>query len=221
MHVTILTLFPEYFTSILGTSQLKKALKKKVLTVEILNVRDFATDSYGSVDDRPYGGGAGMVLKVALIDAALSSLAVQGQKIHKVLFSARGNAFDQTKARAFAQLDHLVLVCGHYTDVDQRVADHLVDEELRIGEYVLTGGEPAAAVVLDSVARLLPGVLGNEENLEGESFSAADLQKSPPAYTRPAEYKGWKVPQVLLTGNHAEIEAWKAARTIRNASAKT
>lgn len=216
MTITILTLFPEYFTAPVQTSLLGRAVEKRLINIKLIDIRDFATNSHRTVDDRPFGGGPGMVMMVEPIAKAVESaqLAVDNEMV--VLLSARGQAFTQKTARDFVQLDHLILICGHYTDVDQRVADHIADLEVRVGQAVLTGGEPAAALILDASSRLLPGVLGNEENLVEESLDPEmGILASAPAYTRPADFQGQKVPDVLLTGNHAEIEAWRKKQTVK------
>ena len=211
MQLSILTLFPEYFEGPFGVSMLKRAQESGASQISIINIRDFATDKHKVTDDRPYGGGAGMVLKVEPIDLALQSLNVQGTRHKVVLTSAKGSLFTQQTAQSYAQLDHLVIICGHYEGVDERVALHLADEEIRIGDYVLTGGEPAAAVISDAVVRLLPAVLGNPESLENESHEVPG-QIGVPQYTRPEEYRSWGVPEVLLSGNHKHIDDWRAAQ---------
>lgn len=211
MLINILTLFPEYFSSCLQTSILKRALASGVVQYNVVNIRQFATDKHKVTDDRPFGGGAGMVLKIEPIDRALKHVrsSISSEFRHKVyLLSAKGVLFNQDAARAYARLDAVTLICGHYEGVDERVAKHLVDGEIRIGNYVLTGGEPAAAVVMDSVVRLLPGVLGNAESIVGESHELPG-QMGYPQYTRPAEYNGWSVPTVLLDGNHERIAQWR------------
>lgn len=219
MTITILTLFPEYFTAPLQTSLLKRAVDKNIIQVNLINIRDFTSDARRTVDDRPFGGGAGMVMKVEPIAKAVDSARLPVANELVVLLSARGQAFTQKTARDFAKFDHLILICGHYSDVDQRVADHIADMELRVGEVVLTGGEPGAALILDAISRLMPGVLGNEENLLEESLDPeTGVAASAPAYTRPADYQGLKVPDVLLSGNHKEIEAWRKTKTKQFAS---
>jgi len=172
-----------------------------------VNVRDFATDKHQTTDDRPYGGGPGMVMKIEPIAAALESLSIKGNT-RKILTSAKGEVFTQKKAREYAELGDLVIICGHYEGVDERVAEHLVDEEVRIGDYVLTGGEPAVAVIVDAVTRLIPGVLGNEESNVDESH-AEEGQLGFPQYTRPEVFQDWSVPEILLKGNHKEINEWR------------
>lgn len=210
MKVFLITTFPDFFSSPLASSMVQRAQASKVLVVETMQLRDFATDSHKTTDDRPFGGGAGMVMKIEPIDAALQSLSKKITGVHRtILLSARGKRFTQDDAQRLAQFQSLTFICGHYGDVDQRVAEHLADEELSLGDFVLTGGEPAALAMLDAVARLLPGVLGNEASLEAESHAQVG-QPSAPQYTRPAEYRGWKVPDALLSGNPTRIAQWKA-----------
>lgn len=217
MQVTILTLFPEYFVGPIGTSIMSRAQNKGLVDFKIVNIRDFATDKHHTTDDRPFGGGAGMVMKIEPIDRALQSLNLDGGKgktdSRVVLTSAKGKAFNQAKAEEYSQLDNLVIICGHYGGVDERVVENLVDEEVRVGDFVLTGGEAAASVIFDAVVRLLPGVLGNPESLSGESHQQPGVFTYP-QYTRPENYKGWGVPQVLLGGNHKEIEKWREEQRV-------
>lgn len=213
MKVFLLTLFPNYFDSILESSILGRALKEKKAEVSVVNIRDFTLDKHHITDDRPYGGGPGMVMKVQPIHRALEEYGFQkgtpGEKI--VLTSAKGTPFTQQVAREWQSLERLAIICGHYEGVDERVAQHLIDEEVRIGEYVLTGGEPAAAVMLDAVARLIPGVLGNDESTTDESHDIPG-KLGHPQYTRPEEYQGWKVPQELFSGDPKIIDAWRKNR---------
>lgn len=209
MKITILTLFPEFFTGVVGSSILKRAADQHLIEFTIVNIRDYAQDKHKVTDDRPYGGGPGMVMKVEPIDLALKAHSPASPDKHKtVLTSAKGRLFTQQVAQEYAQLDSLTIICGHYEGVDERVAEHLVDEEVRIGDYVLTGGEPAAAVISDAVARLQPGVLGNELSNQNESHSLPGVFGFP-QYTRPEVYRDWPVPEVLLQGNHALIEKWR------------
>jgi len=209
MKITILTLFPEYFTSILQESILKRAVAKGLVTFEVINIRDYAFDEHQTADDRPFGGGPGMVMKIEPIALALEAVAQKSKtKPHIILTSAKGRLFDQSLAKSYAMKDHLIIVCGHYQGVDERVTEHLIDEEVRIGDYVLTGGEPAAAVMTDAVTRLLPGVLGNVGSTNNESHEEVGVGQYP-SYTRPEEFKGWKVPEVLLTGDHQKIADWR------------
>lgn len=218
MKISILTLFPETFSGFLQSSIIKRAQDHLLhhaqppVAIDILNIRDFATNKRNTTDDRPYGGGPGMVMKVEPIDKALESLSAarptKNYTARTLLTSAKGQMFTQQKAVEYAQLNELVIVCGHYEGVDERVAQHLVDQEVRIGDYVLTGGEPAAMVITDAVTRLLPGVLGNAVSAQTESHSTPGYLEHA-QYTRPEVYKGWTVPSILLGGNHAEIEKWR------------
>lgn len=210
IQIDIITLFPEYFASPLATSILGKALQKKALTLKTHNLRNFGVGKHQLTDDRPYGGGAGMVMLVEPIDAALNSLGYKKGTQNELiaLTSAQGKMFTQQVASEWKNLNRLCLICGHYEGVDERVAQHLVDMEIRIGDYVLTGGEPATAVIVDALARLQPGVLGNELSLEGESHSQPGVLGYP-QYSRPENYKGWEVPPVLLSGNHQVIKSFR------------
>lgn len=195
---------------ILGESMLRIAREKNIAQIRLRNLRDWAPGKHRVTDEPPYGGGAGMVLKVEPVARALDEL--RGEHSRVILLSAQGARFDQAAARRLAEERHLIMISGHYEGVDQRVADHLVDEEISLGDYVLTNGTLAALVVADAVTRLLPGVLGDAHSAEDESFSHGLLEY--PHYTRPAEFRGWKVPEVLLSGHHAEIEAWRRAQAV-------
>lgn len=218
MRFDIISLFPESFESYFGVSILKRARENQLITIETHQLRDFAHDKHKTVDDTPYGGGAGMVLKVEPIAACLE--AVKSLKSNDytlkatrtILFSAKGKVCTQDDIKRLATYDRLIFICGRYEGVDERVAEHLVDEELSIGEYVLTGGEIPAMVVVDVVARLVPGVLGNAESAETESHSVLG-QVEYPQYTKPEEWQGLRVPEVLLSGHHAEIEKWRKGTT--------
>jgi tRNA (guanine37-N1)-methyltransferase len=216
MRIDILTIFPEIFSPFLQTSVLRRAQEEKIVQIRLTNIRDFATDRHRTVDDHPYGGGPGMIMKIEPIYRALSSLRLVGKArppaSKVILLSARGKQFTQTTARRFSKLSRLALICGRYEGVDQRVADHLVDEEISIGPYVLAGGEVAAMAIVEAVVRLLPGVLGNPASLGEESFSRITTDQALleyPQYTKPAEFRGWKVPAVLLSGNHDKIRKWR------------
>ena len=211
MRVDILTLFPEMFAGPLGHSILARAIERGLLDVQLTNIRDFATDRHRTVDDYPYGGGPGMVMKPGPIFDAVEAVARPGSPI--ILLSPRGRLFTQRIAAELARQDQLVLICGHYEGVDERVREHLATDELSIGDYVLTGGELPAMVVVDAVARLLPGVLGGEASASEESHSQGLLEY--PHYTRPPEFRGWTVPEVLLSGNHAEIARWRHQQALR------
>jgi tRNA (guanine37-N1)-methyltransferase len=210
----IISIFPESFTSYFGVSMLRRAQEDGLIEIVTHNLRDYAHDVRKTVDDTPYGGGAGMVLKVEPLAEALESVNSQqstangGLKTRTILFSAKGKAFTQADARRLREYDRLIMVCGRYEGIDERIAEYMIDEELSIGDYVLTGGELAAMVVTDAVARLIPGVLGNAESAETESHSEEGMVEYP-QYTKPEEFRGWKVPEVLLSGHHAEIEKWR------------
>ncbi|MEN8253525.1 MAG: tRNA (guanosine(37)-N1)-methyltransferase TrmD [Patescibacteria group bacterium] len=210
MKINILTIFPEYFENTLSSSILKRAQEKNLIEFSIINIRDFATDKHKMTDDRPYGGGAGMVMKIEPIDRALQALTKQPSPLTSkvVLTSAKGKLFTQPKALEYSKLNELTIICGHYEGVDERVAENLADEEIRIGDFVLTGGEAAALVISDAVSRLLPGVLGNQASLKQESHSE-NLKFSHPVYTTPQNYKSWQVPELLLSGHHQRIEEWR------------
>lgn len=228
MRFDILTLFPEIFPTYLDASIIGRAREKKLLDVQLWNIRDYAADKHHTVDDTPYGGGAGMVMKIEPIDAALRALEIRNPKSETrnkktIVLSARGKQFNQAIAHKYSQLNSLTLICGRYEGIDQRVIDYLADEELSIGPYVLAGGELPALIIIEAIARLLPGVLGNPESLAEESFSppyeggASPLGegvvfKEYPQYTKPEDYKGWSVPEILLSGNHAAIKKWREAQ---------
>ncbi len=205
MRIDIVTLFPAMFESPFSGSILKRAIDRKLIEIKIHNLRDWAEDNYKTVDDKPFGGGVGMLLKVDVVGRCLENM-----KGRKILMSARGKRFTQEKAEELAKIENLVFICGHYEGVDQRIADHLVDEEISIGDFVTTGGELPAMTIIDSIVRLLPGVLGKDESSEEESFSKKlDRKIEYPQYTRPAEYKGWKVPEELLSGDPKLIDKFK------------
>lgn len=210
MKISILTLFPEMFTGPFDQSIIRRAKEKSLVDIRLINIRDFATDRYRSVDDHPYGGGHGMVMRVDVIDKALSSIKhhVSREKTVIILLDPQGIPYTQKKAQELSQLDHLILLCGHYEGVDERVRT-LVDEEISIGDYVLTGGELPAMVIVDSVVRLLAGVLANPKAPQEESFSAASGLLEHPQYTRPPSYKSMKVPDILLSGDHQKITDWQ------------
>jgi tRNA (guanine37-N1)-methyltransferase len=213
MHFHILTIFPEFFSGPFDHGVVSRAKSAGRLEIQIHDLRNWTYDRHKTVDDRPFGGGEGMLLKPEPVFQAVESILPERQPGQRViLLSAQGGKFDQSVARELAELTDLVLVCGRYEGVDERVAEHLVDEEISIGDFVLSGGELGAAVIVDTVARLLPGVLGNEDSSRNESFAAEnDGLLDCPQYTRPAEFRGWKVPDVLLGGNHEEIRRWRRA----------
>jgi tRNA (guanine37-N1)-methyltransferase len=214
MVFRILTIFPDFFQGPLQYGVVAKAAEYGLLKIHIHDLRTWTQDRHRTVDDRPFGGGEGMLLKPAPIFDAVESIWPERQPSQRIiLLSAQGKRFVQEDARRLSHYDELLLICGRYEGVDERIAEHLADEELSIGDFVLSGGELGAALVLDSVARLLPGVLGNVDSALQESFSEPGLLDCP-QYTRPADFRGWKVPEVLLSGNHEEIRNWrlKAAR---------
>jgi tRNA (guanine37-N1)-methyltransferase len=207
----ILTVFPEMFASPCGCSLLKKAQDKGLIDIRLHDIRDCAEDKHRMTDDAPYGGGGGMVMKPEPIDRALRSIPTAGET-PIILLTPQGERFCQKMAEELAVHSQLVLVCGHYEGVDERVRTQLVNREISIGDYVLTGGELSAMVVVDAVSRLVPGVLGNSDSAGADSFSMGLLEY--PHYTRPAEYRGWKVPDVLLSGNHRQIEQWRRRESL-------
>ncbi|HSX25090.1 MAG TPA: tRNA (guanosine(37)-N1)-methyltransferase TrmD [Candidatus Andersenbacteria bacterium] len=210
MRIDILTLFPEVFQPYASTSILGRATSEKHIDLHIWNIRDFTEDLHKTVDDTPYGGGAGMVMKIEPIHKALQAIEVEHKSSSRKIFvlSARGQQFNQQLASDYSKIDHMILICGRYEGIDQRVADYLADGELSVGPYVLAGGELGALVVTEAVARLLPGVLGNPLSLQEESHSTEGVIEAP-QYTKPEIYNSWKVPDVLLSGNHADIAAWR------------
>ena len=218
MKISILTIFPDFFGPALDEGMIRAAREKGRLEVEIVGLRDFTDDTHRTTDDYPFGGGPGMIMKVEPLDRALQAMQL-GERASRppatrvVLLSPQGRPFLQSVALEYARLERLILVCGRYKGVDERVFDHLADEELSIGDFVLSGGEPAALCVVDAVARLLPDVVGAFDSVESDSFHSGLLDA--PYYTRPAEYRGWKVPEVLLSGNHAAIARHRRQQALR------
>jgi tRNA (guanine37-N1)-methyltransferase len=215
MRVDIITIFPEFIEAGIGYSILKRAIDKGVLQVGVCNLRDYTHDKHRSTDDEPFGPGAGMVMKPEPLFEAVEAIKekVGSKDTRVILMTPQGRLYTQKVARELSSFEHLIIICGHYEGVDERVCEHLVDDEISIGDYVLTGGELPALVVLDSVARLLPGVLGDEESALDESFADGLLEY--PHYTRPAEFRGWRVPEVLLSGHHAEIAKWRRKESLK------
>ncbi len=209
MRIDILTLFPEMFSS-LNASLLGKAQQKGIVEINIIDFREFSLDKHKKVDDYPFGGGAGMLLKVQPLFDAVNSIKTNNSKV--VLLSPRGRVYNQQIVKEYSNCEHLILVCGHYEGVDERFIELCVDEELSVGDYVLTGGEIPAMIVADSVCRYVDGVLGNSETVSEESFSNNLLEY--PQYTRPQEFMGLKVPDVLVSGNHAEVEKWRYEKSL-------
>lgn len=217
MTFNVLTIFPGMFSGFLGETMMKRGIASNTVKVNLIDIREHATDKHKTTDDTPYGGGAGMVMKIEPIYHALESLQLQRERDRSriVVLSPKGKQFTQQIAEAYAKLDSLTLICGRYEGVDHRVAEHLADEELSIGPYVLSGGEVASMVVMETVSRLLPGFLGNPDSLKEETFSLTTQDSEPtppveyPQYTKPDDFMGWKVPDVLLSGDHKKIAAWR------------
>ena len=214
MRFHLITIFPGFFAGPLDYGVVARARQAGAISIRLWDLREFTSDRHRTVDDRPFGGGEGMLLKVEPICLALEKIRAEAgaTEPHVVLLSAQGRLFDQAAAQRLAGCEELVLICGRYEGVDERVSEHLADEELSIGSFVLSGGELAAAVVLDAVARLIPGVLGNEQSARSESFTTPDEGLGildSPQYTRPAEFRGWRAPDVLLGGNHEQVRRWR------------
>jgi tRNA (guanine37-N1)-methyltransferase len=215
MHIDVLSIFPEMFEGVFGHSILKKAAEKVAVQYNVVNFRDFADNKHQTVDDYPYGGGAGMVLKPQPIFDAVSNLRERAKSSapRVILMCPQGERYTQKKAEELAKEEHLIFICGHYEGYDERIREHVITDEISIGDYVLTGGELGAMVVVDSVVRLLPGVLGSEESHIQDSFSTGLLEH--PHYTRPADFRGLKVPDVLISGNHRLIEEWRMKESLK------
>jgi len=218
MKIDILTLFPKMFKGPFDESIIKRAQEKGLVEIKIHNLRKWAKDKHKTVDDRPFGGGVGMVLMIEPIYDALKELRKKKSKI--ILLTPQGKVFNQKLARKFSKEKHIIFICGHYEGVDERIRERLVDEDVSIGDYVLTGGELPAMVVVDTIVRLLPGVLEKPEAIKNESFSPITDHRSPittlehPQYTRPANFKNWKVPEVLLSGDHKKIADWRKKKSL-------
>jgi tRNA (guanine37-N1)-methyltransferase len=219
LTIDILTLFPEMFEGPFAASIVARAQQAGLIEIRLRNIRDFAHDRHRTADDTPYGGGAGMVMKVEPLVEAIEATRADGAQrglagaSRVVYLTPQGQPYDQATARRFSQLGHLILVCGHYEGIDERVRELAVDEEISIGDYVLTGGELPAMVIVDSIVRLLPGAVGNPDSIVRESFGDGVFDY--PHYTRPEEYRGLRVPEVLLSGHHAEIERWRRREALR------
>lgn len=216
IRIDVLTLFPEMCESVFGTSILGKAREKGIVALNAVNFRDFSGNKHNSVDDTPYGGGGGMVLKPDPIFAAVEHVLEMSSSPVKpriILMCPQGRTYNQKIAEELAQEEHLIFICGHYEGYDERIREHLVTDELSMGDYVLTGGELPALTVIDSIVRLQPGALGNETSAVTDSFSTGLLEY--PHYTRPAEFRGWKVPDILLSGHHANIEVWRREQALQ------
>ncbi len=212
MHIDILTLFPNMFESPFGDSIIKRAIEKKAVAIDLHNIRDYTLSKQKSVDEYAFGGGAGMVMQIEPIDLCMEKLKAEKDYDEIIYLSPDGELFDQKMANMLSTKKNLMFLCGHYKGVDERVREHLITKEISIGDYVLTGGELATAVVVDAIVRLIPGVLSDETSALSDSFQ--DDLISPPVYTRPSEYKGWKVPEILLSGHQAKIEEWRHEQSI-------
>src|SRR5690625_183580 len=214
MQIDILTLFPDMFPGVFNSSILNRAREKEKFNYNVINFREYADNKHEKVDDYRYGGGAGMVLTAQPIFDAVSAITKNKQtKPRIILMCPQGEPYNQKKAEELAEEDHLIFICGHYEGYDERIREHLVTDEISIGDYILTGGELGAMVVVDSIVRLLPDVLGNEQSAPEDSFSTGLLEH--PHYTRPANFRGMTVPDVLLSGNHAHIEAWRRQQSLK------
>jgi tRNA (guanine37-N1)-methyltransferase len=212
MRMDVLTLFPVMFEEVFAASILGKAKDKGIVSLQVINFREYSNNKHNTVDDTPYGGGGGMVLKAEPIFAAVEALMTEGVKPRIILMCPQGEPYTQRKAEELAEESHLVFICGHYEGFDERIREHLVTDEISIGDYVLTGGELAAMVVIDSVTRLLPGVLGNEMSAVTDSFSTGLLEY--PHYTRPAKFRDWEVPDVLISGHHINVANWRRKQSL-------
>lgn len=219
MFFSVLTLFPEMVLQGLHTSIVGRAIEKKLINIEAINIRDFTVEKHGKVDDYPYGGGAGMVMQAQPIFDAWKSVAEKSEKKPRCIYlTPQGKTFSQSMAKEFAKEEHLVFLCGHYEGVDERVLEEVVTDYVSIGDYVLTGGELPAMVMIDAIARMVPGVLSNEASGTGESFEGGLLEY--PQYSRPAVWRGHEVPEILLSGDHSKVESWRreqsVLRTLKN-----
>jgi len=207
MRIDIITLFPEMFEGPFTNSIIKRAIEKELVEIELHNLRDYSTDKHRRVDDYAFSGGAGMVMMIEPVDRCISALQKKGTYDEIIYLSPDGKQLDQEMSNQLSLKNNILMLCGHYKGIDERIREHLITREISIGDYVLSGGELAAAVVTDSVVRLIPGVLSDETSALSDSFQHGLV--SPPVYTRPRNYKGWEVPDILLSGNEAKIEAWK------------
>jgi len=209
----ILSVFPEMFQSALGSSLIKRSIENGLVEVNLHNIRDYASDRHRTTDDTPYGGGGGMVMKVEPVANALKAIVPAGGKTLVILLSPQGETFKQKTVEELAQYSRIVLICGHYEGIDERIREHLVDREISIGDYVLSGGELPAMIVVDAVSRLVPGFVGNSKSVLYDSFSTGLLEG--PHYTRPREYESWKVPEVLLSGHQKKIDEWRRRESLK------
>lgn len=207
MRIDIISVLPEMFTGLVDCSILKRAQDKKLVEIHVHNLRDYTTNKHRRVDDYPFGGEAGMVLQVEPIDNIISALKEQRSYDEVIYTSPDGEVFNQKIANVMSSFENIIILCGHYKGIDYRIREHLITREISIGDYVLTGGELAAAIMTDAIVRLIPGAIGDEQSALSDSFQ--DDLLAPPVYTRPADYKGWKVPDILLSGHEAKIDEWK------------
>ncbi len=221
MRIDIITIFPKMFAPVLNESIIKRAQNKGKVKIYMHNLRDYSLDKHKKVDDRPFGGGSGMVMRPEPIFQAVESIRSQGHKVTRsqvILLCPQGKRLDQKIAKRLAKYKHLILICGHYEGIDERVRQYLVDEEISIGDYVLTGGELPAMVLVDALVRLIPGVLGDRNSLHFESFEDNLLEY--PQYTRPAKFRNMRVPQILLSGDHKKIETWRKKQSLKRTKQK-
>ena len=207
MRIDLLTVLPEMFESPLGCSIIKRAQNKGLVDIHVHNLRDYTTNRHRKVDDYPFGGEAGMVMQIEPIDRCITALRAERNYDEVIFTSPDGERFDQPMANSMSLLDNIIILCGHYKGVDYRVREHLITREISVGDYVLTGGELPAIIISDALVRLIPGVLGDEQSALSDSFQ--DSLLSAPDYTRPADYRGWRVPDILLSGHEAKIAAWR------------
>ena len=212
MRIDIITVLPEMFDSVLSCSILKRASQKSLAQLVVHNLRDYTEDIHRKVDDYPFGGEAGMVMKIEPVDKCISELKSQRDYDEIIFTSPDGERFNQQMANRLSMLENIIILCGHYKGIDYRIREHLVTKEISIGDYVLTGGELPAMVMTDAIVRLLPGAIGDEQSALSDSFQ--DNLLAPPIYTRPADYKGWKVPDILLSGHEARIADWRHEQSL-------
>jgi tRNA (guanine37-N1)-methyltransferase len=222
MHIDVLTIFPNMLEAVFGESIIKKAKEKGVVEIDVIDLRLFSKDKHRKVDDKPFGGGSGMVMNAEPFFEAVNYIRKKTKdlrlKTRVILLTPKGKKLDQALSLKLSKYEHMVLLCGHYEGIDERVSEHLVDEEISIGDFILTGGELPAMVLVDSVVRLLPGALGDENSSKDESFNVGEISDRPlleyPHYTRPADYNGMKVPEVLLSGDHKKIKEWRKKESL-------
>ncbi|NDV94084.1 tRNA (guanosine(37)-N1)-methyltransferase TrmD [Dysgonomonas sp. 521] len=212
MRIDIISVLPEMFTGLLDCSILKRAQDKKLVEFAVHNLRDYTTNKHRRVDDYPFGGEAGMVIQIEPVDNVIAALKLQREYDEVIYTSPDGEVFNQQIANQMSSYENIIILCGHYKGIDYRIREHLITREISIGDYVLTGGELAAAVMADAIVRLLPGAIGDEQSALSDSFQ--DNLLAPPVYTRPAKYKGWQVPDILLSGHQAKIDEWKLQQAI-------